>query len=137
MAGSATAGVDLRFDDPADGEEMDKKLRALEATNPGAVIEISGGLCFPPLVPTPETLGLGETACAIARELGLQISTGRSGGGSDGSYLASRGLFVLDGLGVEGGGAHALDEHILIDSLVQRAALLAGLILAVDGGEAA
>ena len=132
VAGSAVAGVDLRFDDPADGKEMDRKLRALRPGNPGASIEVSGGLCFPPLVPTPETMRLGERACEVAAELGLEISTGSSGGGSDGSYLASRGLFVLDGMGVEGGGAHAVDEHILLESLPVRAALLAGMVLAVD-----
>ena len=135
VAGSATAGVDMRFDAPSDGEAMDKKLRALEPENPGAAIEVSGGLCFPPLVPTPETMRLGERACRLAAELGLEISTGSSGGGSDGSYLSSKGLFVLDGLGVEGGGAHAVDEHVLIESLPVRAALLAGMILAADEEE--
>ena len=76
---------------------------------------------------------LGERACQVAAELGLEISTGSSGGGSDGSYLSSKGLFVLDGMGVEGGGAHAVDEHILLESLPMRAALLAGMVLAVDG----
>ena len=132
VAGSAVAGVDLRFDDPADGEEMDRKLRELCPVNPGAAIEVSGGLCFPPLVPTPETMRLGERACRLAGELGLEISTGSSGGGSDGSYLSSKGFFVLDGMGVEGGGAHAVDEHIVIESLPVRAALLAGMVLAVD-----
>ena len=133
VAGSAVAGVDLRFDDPADGEEMDRKLRELCPGTPGAAIEVSGGLCFPPLVPTPETMRLGERACRLAGELGLEISTGSSGGGSDGSYLSSKGFFVLDGMGVEGGGAHAVDEHIVIESLPVRAALLAGMVLALDG----
>ena len=61
-----------------------------------------------------------------------EISTGNSGGGSDGSYLASKGHLVLDGMGVEGGGAHALDEHIVLESLPVRAALLTGMVLAVD-----
>ena len=42
---------------------------------------------------------------------------------------------MLDGLGVEGGGAHAVDEHVLIESLPVRAALLAGMILAADEEE--
>ena len=132
VAGSAAAGIDLRFDLPADGEEMERRLLALEPANPGASLEVDGSLCFPPLVPTPETLRLGEMACSIASELGLEISTGSSGGGSDGSYLSSKGHFVLDGMGVEGGGAHALDEHIVLESLPVRAALLTGMVLAVD-----
>ena len=133
VAGSAVAGVDMRFDDPADGEEMDQKLRALEPQNPGASIELSGGICFPPLVPTTETRRLGERACRVAAEMGLEMSMGSSGGGSDGAYLASKGLFVLDGMGVEGGGAHSVDEHIRVESLPVRAALLAGMVLSVDG----
>jgi glutamate carboxypeptidase len=35
---------------------------------------------------------------------------------------------VLDGLGPEGGGAHADDEHVLIESLTVRARLLAALL---------
>ena len=100
--------------------------------HPICTLEVDGELCFPPLVPTPETLKLGEKACSIASELGLDISTGSSGGGSDGSYLSSKGLFVLDGMGVEGGGAHALDEHIVVESLAERAALLTAMVLAVD-----
>jgi glutamate carboxypeptidase len=35
---------------------------------------------------------------------------------------------VLDGLGPEGGGAHAVDEHVSLPSLVERTALIALLI---------
>jgi glutamate carboxypeptidase len=35
---------------------------------------------------------------------------------------------VLDGLGVDGAGAHAVHEHIIISDIPQRAALLTRLI---------
>jgi glutamate carboxypeptidase len=35
---------------------------------------------------------------------------------------------VLDGLGIEGAGAHAPDEHALLESLPVRAELLARLL---------
>jgi glutamate carboxypeptidase len=35
---------------------------------------------------------------------------------------------VLDGLGAQGGGAHAAHEHVLVDSLQVRADLLAALL---------
>ena len=38
------------------------------------------------------------------------------------------GIPTLDGLGVQGAGDHTLDEHILVDSLVQRGRLMAGLL---------
>jgi glutamate carboxypeptidase len=39
---------------------------------------------------------------------------------------------VLDGLGIDGDGAHANHEHINVNDLVQRGALLAGLILSLS-----
>jgi glutamate carboxypeptidase len=38
---------------------------------------------------------------------------------------------TLDGLGPEGGGAHADDEHVLVESMPRRAALIAGLLVGV------
>ena len=51
-----------------------------------------------------------------------------TGGGSDGNFTAALGVPTLDGLGVEGDGGHALHEHVIIRSLPERAALLAGLL---------
>jgi glutamate carboxypeptidase len=38
------------------------------------------------------------------------------------------GIPTLDGLGVQGAGVHTLEEHLLVESLVPRAKLLAGLL---------
>ena len=51
-----------------------------------------------------------------------------SGAGSDANLIGPLGVPVLDGLGAEGGGAHAHDEHVLLDSIPVRAALLARLL---------
>ena len=64
-----------------------------------------------------------------AATIGLELTEGSTGGGSDGNFTAALGIPTLDGLGARGGGAHADDEHILIDSLPERAALLAALLL--------
>ena len=50
------------------------------------------------------------------------------GGASDGNFAAAAGAAVLDGLGIAGDGAHAIHEHILLDDIPRRGALLAGLI---------
>ena len=52
----------------------------------------------------------------------------RAGGGSDGNFTAALGVPTLDGLGVDGDGAHAEHEHILIEDLPRRAALLTALL---------
>jgi glutamate carboxypeptidase len=49
-------------------------------------------------------------------------------GGRNGNFTAGIGVPTLDGLGAVGGGAHADDEHVLIDSLAPRAALITALI---------
>ena len=51
-----------------------------------------------------------------------------TGGGSDGNFTAALGVPTLDGLGVDGAGAHTLDEHLLVSSIAPRCALLASLI---------
>src|SRR5690606_13032943 len=99
-------------------------LRALVPSRDGLRFDVEGEIVFPPLVPTRETLAIIDRLISIARdELDFEISTGSSGGGSDGSYLAARGLRVIDGLGIDGAGAHARDEHVVIDRIPLRAAL--------------
>jgi len=51
------------------------------------------------------------------------------GGASDGN-TTSQFTATLDGLGPIGDGAHAIHEHVLVDRLPERAALLALLLLA-------
>jgi glutamate carboxypeptidase len=72
------------------------------------------------------------TAFARARDLaaglGLELAEAAAGGASDGNLVAALGVAVLDGLGPEGAGAHALGEQVRVDSLVERTALIARLI---------
>jgi len=77
---------------------------------------------------TPAVRFLASLARASARELGFEINAVATGGASDANVLASLGIPVLDGLGPVGGLDHSPDEYIETDSLVPRAAMLAGLI---------
>jgi glutamate carboxypeptidase len=71
---------------------------------------------------------LHARARAVAAELGFELGEGAAGGGSDGSFTAALGVPTLDGLGVDGDGAHAEHEHILVGDLPRRAALLTALV---------
>jgi glutamate carboxypeptidase len=62
--------------------------------------------------------------------LGLRLTEGAAGGGSDANFVAALGIPVLDGLGPLGDGAHSSQEYVEIDSLPERAALLAALMSA-------
>jgi len=71
---------------------------------------------------------LYESASALARGLGFEIPHQSSGGGSDGNFTGALGIATLDGLGPRGDGPHTLQEHIVVESLVERGRLVAGLL---------
>lgn len=125
----ASAEIDVRAASLAEADRIERALGSLEPITPGVRLTVSGGFNRPPMERSPAAAALFEQAREIARPLGLELSEGSTGGGSDGNFTAALGVPTLDGLGVRGGGAHADDEHILIDSLAERAALLAALLL--------
>ena len=125
----AWAEVDFRVMNAAEAGRIDAALRGLTPRLAGTQIAVSGGLNRPPMMRTPAIVALFEQAAAIAAALGLAITETGTGGGSDGNFTAALGVPTLDGLGVAGDGGHALHEHVIIASLPERAALLAGLLL--------
>lgn len=128
----AVARVDVRASTVAEAQRLEEAFRSLEPISPGASLVVSGGFNRPPMERTPAIAALFGKAREIARgAFGLELTEGSTGGGSDGNFTAAVGTPTLDGLGALGGGAHADHEHILIDSLAERAALLALLILAL------
>lgn len=121
--------VDTRAVDPAGAEAVTRAINSLSVQKiPGTRLEISGELSNPPMDRTPAVGFLAELARASAHDLGFEINDVATGGASDANVLASFGVPVLDGLGPIGGLDHSPDEYIETDSLVSRAAMLAGLI---------
>jgi len=59
------------------------------------------------------------------------IEESLTGGGSDGNFTAALGIPTLDGLGGVGEGAHAVNESILVERIVDRTALTAKLLAAI------
>jgi glutamate carboxypeptidase len=125
----ASARVDVRVTTMAEAARIEAAMAALRPVLPGATVAASGGFNRPPMERTPAVAALFERARTIAAALGQELTEGATGGASDGNFTAALGLPTLDGLGALGAGAHAVDEHILIDSLPERAALLAALLL--------
>ena len=121
------ARVDLRVATMADFEELDAFIRGLEPKDPDVTLEITGRLNRPPYKKTPEIQALFDHAKALANELGFDIEDTRTGGGSDGSFVAEK-VPTLDGLGVGGAGAHTLEEHLEISSLQPRLGLMRRLM---------
>jgi glutamate carboxypeptidase len=124
----ARAAVDVRVPSLAAAAEMEAAFRGLQPVDPRTTVTAAGGFDRPPLERTEGVARLYVQARDVARELGQDLAEGGTGGGSDGNFTAALGVPTLDGLGAIGDGAHALHEHVDVDTLPERAALVAGLI---------
>jgi len=122
----------VRAPTQADAARVDAAFRALKAVDERTAVSVTGGLDRPPLERTAQVERLYQQASEVGRELGHALGEGSTGGGSDGNFTAALGVATLDGLGAVGDGAHALHEHVEIESLSDRAALVAGLIARVE-----
>lgn len=131
VAAEARATIDVRAPAMADLARVESALAALTPTLRGTRLELSGGVDRPPLERSDAVVRLYEKAKGIAAELGRSLGEGAAGGGSDGNFTAAAGVPTLDGLGPAGDGAHAAHEHVLVDDLAWRAALVCGLIAQV------
>jgi glutamate carboxypeptidase len=123
----ARALVDLRAPRVPDMPALERKFRALRPILPGAHLEILGGFNRPPME-RKMSATLYAKARALAKEMGVTLGEAFVGGGSDGNFTAAIGVPTLDGLGAVGENAHSPRENIVIRSLPERAALLAGLL---------
>lgn len=124
----ASAQVDVRFWTPEDGERIVREIRGLQPVLADAQLEISGGINRPPMPRSENNIALYEHARDLAAELGFDLNDAVVGGGSDGNFTAALGVPTLDGLGVDGSGAHADHEHIIVSDIPRRAALLTRLM---------
>ncbi len=128
VPGLAAATVDARVLRARDQAVVERKMRSLRPFHRKARVAVTGGFNRPPLERTAEVVALFECARRLARPLGIRLSEASVGGGSDGSFTSALGVPTLDGLGAVGDGAHAEHEHIVIDEVIRRTALLAHLI---------
>ncbi|MCB1491148.1 MAG: M20 family metallopeptidase [Rhodobiaceae bacterium] len=123
----AEASVDIRVPTAKDGESMVARVQALTPCDPDVALTFTGGMNRPPYERLPGTAALFETAKGLAAEIGFALEETHTGGGSDGNFTAPVAP-TLDGLGVDGEGAHTLHEHLFISSLVPRMLLLRRLM---------
>jgi glutamate carboxypeptidase len=128
VAEEARAVIDARAATRDEMQLIDGSIRQQQPHDPRLRLEVSGGFERPPLERSSAVARLYNRAREIAGELGFDLSEGETGGGSDGNFTAAVGVPTLDGLGAVGDGAHALHEHVDVESLPVRAALVAGLL---------
>ena len=128
VAPHSTAVVDVRVPTIEDGDKIETLIHSIQPEVPGVRLRIEGAIGRPSMESTPRNRALWDHARAIGRELGLELTGARVGGGSDGN-TTSQFTATLDGLGPVGHGAHARHECLYIDKTLERAALLAMLLL--------
>ena len=129
VAEHAWALLDIRFWTPAQEHRVRDYIRTAEAVHPSARLYWREERQTPPMEHTPASARLLTRIRRIAGSMGMSLPAGRTGGGSDASLAAHLGIPTIDGLGPEGGGIHAKDEHVLLPSLIERTALLTRLLL--------
>jgi glutamate carboxypeptidase len=123
IAEEAYAEVDMRVPTAADGDELVVKILGLQSRSEGVSVKVIGGMNRPPYEKGNAGAALYEHARTLAAELGFDLVDTSTGGGSDGNFTAPH-TATLDGLGVDGKGAHTHYEQLYISSIEPRARLL-------------
>lgn len=129
IAPEVVAQVETRVVTADDAARVEERIRGLTPVTEGVSLEIEGAFRRPPLERTARNRALWELARAAAGEIGIEIDEALVGGASDGN-IASAHTATLDGLGAVGDGAHAEHEHVVVERMPERAALLAMLLAA-------
>jgi len=124
VAETAWAVMDIRFWSSAQKDKIISTFKHLNPARPGAKFKFEIESATPPMEKTEASVKLFQQAKKIAAAMEINLAEGRSGGGSDASIASGIGVATLDGLGPDGDGIHAENEHLLLPSLVQRTALL-------------
>lgn len=127
---AAWCTVDGRVWSAEEGRRLEDELSSLRPALPGARVDVEGGISRAPM-----ERSASEDLYRRLVALGYDVGGADVGGASDGNLTAALGVPTLDGLGAVGGGAHARDEHVLVDEMPRRAEMVARLVddLAGDG----
>jgi glutamate carboxypeptidase len=128
VAAKAEMEVDVRFSAMEEARRVEDLMSTLQPFDGRVRLAIKGGINRAPLERTAGVVKLFYHAREIAARLGFELEERAVGGASDGNFVAALNVPVLDGLGVDGDGAHAAHEHILVKDIAPRTALLAGLV---------
>lgn len=127
IADRARAVLDLRALRTSDMRSVERRLHSLKPLHKGAKLKITGGFDRPPLE-RQMCAALFARAKALAKQMNLSLGECTSGGGSDGNFTGALGIPTLDGLGAVGDGAHSDHEYVVVNTMPNRAALLAALL---------
>lgn len=128
VAARAEALIDLRVTSLAEADRLVPMILNAQSQVAGTTVKVEGELNRPPMERTDAIAAAFQRAREIGATIGLDLQEASTGGWSDGNFTAAIGVPTLDGLGCNGHGGHADDEHIEVDKIDERAALIAALL---------
>ena len=128
VADRAVGGIDVRFWNREEAHRMDGAIRGIMPVDARCSVTVEGEINRYAMEKTPASDGLFQVAKEEADKIGFTLEAGESGGASDGNFTSGLGCPTVDGMGIDGGGAHALDEHILLADIPTRIALASRLL---------
>lgn len=131
VAAEAVAEIDVRYSAGDDARRLEEAILGSRPFDERVKLIVSGEINRPPLERTEKVAALYKLARTIAAQLDFDLGEAAVGGASDGNFAAAMNDSILDGLGIDGDGAHAVHEHIIVDKVARRGALLAGIIAAL------
>lgn len=134
----AVLRFNIRPREPSAGGRFEAKLQELmghvrQAHDVG--VELHGGVTRPPKPVDGRAQKLFDIVHDCGRMLGQDIGWQSTGGVCDGNNIASRGVPVVDTMGVRGGKIHSPDEFMIVSSLRERAALSALVLQEIASGD--
>jgi len=137
VAERLTAKIDLRVSTMEEAERVVPLILGLKPVDPRTKITVQGELNRPPMERTAGNMALFKKVRELAAELGFRLEGAGTGGMSDANLTSALGVPTVDGLGAVGGGGHSEDEHVLVDRMPERIALLVKMFSEIGGIDAA
>lgn len=128
IAPRSQATIDVRVSTMEDAAAIEKKIKDIKPVNSDVTIQVSGNIRRQPMLQDEKNQELWEIAKLNGDKLGITLGQAIAGGGSDGN-ITSIYTPTLDGLGATGDGAHASHEFAFVNKMIERAALLACILL--------
>lgn len=128
VAAEAAAQIDLRITSRREAERMHERIMGLKPLTTGTTVRVEGQINRMPLERDARMAEFYEFVRKIGAErLGIEIGEVATGGASDGNFTACF-CPTIDGMGIPGAGAHAMEEYAERRGLAERAALIAEVV---------
>lgn len=126
--------IDTRFDEMEDHHKIEAAFQSYHQhpRNPRTKVVITREGFRPPMRKTEKTEALMELMRQKGQALGYEMNWVKTGGGSDGNFIAFEGCTIVDAAGPVGDNAHSVRECMKLDSIEPRFQILYHTLLALE-----